>query len=431
MTWSLPPELDDIILDYLYDDPTTLSRCALVQKSWLPAARYHLWSNLRLNCASDELTKLRTLLTSTSPAVGFYIRSVVVLQKKGEACQWYDLNLLHYTLSVLSLLPNLRTLTLDGLWFGAPKRNGLGIPFDEDSEQTAEVPIASGIVSSSVEKLAVSTCSFDNFEDVQQLCLSFPSLSRLQFDGVWWGRWAHEPSQNHRALSDVLASSVAPKMVLRELDLGSCFSRDRVIEWLLDATPANVVETLKLPLIGAYDTRLRELLASMEESLRHLEIGSPSTSHSKTRNTSTPTRALESYLDLAPLTALRTITLGVPTYRDPSFITTWLHSILAQISSTHLEEVRFAVYPILRGDAADAESMLSSFGWSELGKVIAEMPQFGRIRRVVFTAGRSTDYLQIPGAFVDLGPLLSKVIPTVLDVDELSKKGIEVAYRSV
>lgn len=285
MTWSLPPELDDIILDHFHDDPTTLSRCALVQKSWLPAARYHLWSNLRLNCASDELTKLRTLLTSTSPAVGFYIRSVVVLQKKGEACQWYDLNLLHYTLSVLSLLPNLRTLTLDGLWFGAPKRNGLGIPFDGDSEQTAEVPVASGIVSSSVQKLAISTCSFDNFEDVQQLCLSFPSLSRLQFDGVWWGRWAHEPSQNHRALSDVLASSVAPKMVLRELDLGSCFSRDRVIEWLLDATPANVIETLKLPLIGAYDTRLKELLASMGESLKHLEIGSPSTSHSKTRST--------------------------------------------------------------------------------------------------------------------------------------------------
>lgn len=148
-------------------------------------------------------------------------------------------------------------------------------------------------------------------------------------------------------------------------------------------------------------------------------------------DSSTPTRALESCLDLAPLTTLRTITLGVPTYRDPSFITTWLHSILAQISSTHLEEVRFAVYPILRGDAADAESMLSSFGWSELGKVIAEKPQFGNIRRVLFIAGRSTDYLQIPGAFVDLGPLLGKVIPTVLDVDELSRKGIEVTYRSV
>ena len=281
MTWTLPPELSDIVLDHLHDDPVTLSRCALVQKSWLPAARYHLWSHLRLNCASDELTKLHVLLT-TSPAVGFYIRSVVVAQKKGETCQWYDLNLLHYTLSVLSLLPNLHTLTLDGLWFGAPKRNSLGIPFDGESEQTVEVPPhSSEVVSASVRKLVISTCSFDNFEDVQHLCLAFPALSRLQFDGVWWGRWAQEPSQNHRALSDVLASAVVPKMTLRELDLGSCFSRDRAIEWLLDATPTNTVESLKLPLIGAHDTRLRELFASMGGSLRHLEIGSPSTSHNK------------------------------------------------------------------------------------------------------------------------------------------------------
>ncbi|KAI0084446.1 hypothetical protein BDY19DRAFT_531172 [Irpex rosettiformis] len=286
MAWTLPSELDDIILDHLHDDPLTLSHCALVQKSWLPTARYHLWNHPRLNCTSDELTKFRILLTTTSPAVGCYIRSVVVKQKKGEACQWYDLNLLHYALSVLSLLPNLHTLTLDGLWFGAPKLTShVGIPFpiDGDTGQTADhdLCVASQVVSSSVQKLNISTCSFDNFEDVQQLCLSFPTLSRVQFDGVWWGRWAHEPSRNHRALSDVLTSSVVPKMALRELDLGSCFSRDQIVEWLLDAMPGNTVETLKLPLIGAQDTRLRELLGSMGGSLKHLEIGSPSTAHNK------------------------------------------------------------------------------------------------------------------------------------------------------
>ncbi|KAI0705211.1 hypothetical protein BC835DRAFT_1410089 [Cytidiella melzeri] len=413
MAWTLPCELDDIILDNLHDDRLTLSRCALVRRSWLATARYHFWNHLRVNCTTDELTKLHTLLTATSPDVGFYIRSVIVMQKKGESCQWYDLDLLHYTLSVLALLPNLTNLTLDGLWFGARNRS-VGKP-------------TSAVIHPSVRRLSISTCSFDNFEDVQQLCLSFPALSRLQFDGVWWGRWAGESTQ----LQHEDNSSVAvPKLALHELDLGSCFSRDRVVEWLLDATPVNTVETLKLPLIGAYDTRLRELLTSVGSSLRHLEIGSPST-HGQGRNTSTPERSLESYLDLSTNTSLRTVTLGVPTYRDPGFITNWLNSILSQLSSPYLEEVRFAVYPILRGDAADAEGMLASFGWQELAKAIEKKSQFSRITKMVFTVGRSTDYMQIPGAFVDLAPLLEKVMPTVLNVDELRSKGVQIAYESI
>lgn len=262
MAWSLPPELDDIILDYLHDDTASLARCALVRHSWLPTARYHFWNHLRLNCATDELDRLREFLKS-SPHVGFYIRNVVVTQKKGEVCQWYDLNLLHFTLSVLSQLPNLSALTLDGLWFGAPKRG-------------EKAPIT--VLSPSVRKLTISTCSFDTFEDVQQLCRAFPALFRIQFDGVWWGRWVN--SDFPRATKDEPA---APALALRELDLGSCFSRDKVIEWLLSAAPPNSIETLRLPLIGQYDTRLKELLASVSESLRHLEIGSPSTSHGRAK----------------------------------------------------------------------------------------------------------------------------------------------------
>jgi hypothetical protein len=438
MTWTLPSELDDIILDHLHDDPVTLSRCALVQRSWLPTARYHFWNHLSLNCTSDELTKLHTLITTISPAVGFHIRSVVVMQKKGEACQWYDLNLLHYTLSVLSLLPNLSNLTLDGLWFGAPKR--VLRAGDQASEPT-------NALSLSVRKLTITTCSFDSFEDVQQLCLSFPALARLQLDGVWWGRWDGEfGSLGGVPGADI--SSPLQKIALREVDLGSCFSRDTVVNWLLGTTSPNTVETLRLPLIGTHDTRLKELLASVGGALRHIEIGSPSTSHSRVssecdvkykRGTYTDDilsdnaasdRSLESYLDLSPNTSLRTITLGVPTYRDPKFITTWLHSIISQVSSPYLAEVRFAIYPILRSDAADAENMLSSFGWSGLIEVIDRKVQFTGVRKVVFTAGRSTDYMQVPGAFIDLTPLLRKVVPTILNLSALRKSGIEVAFQS-
>ncbi|KAI0343030.1 hypothetical protein BDW22DRAFT_1428477 [Trametopsis cervina] len=408
MAWTFPPELDDIILDHLHDDALSLSRCALVQRSWLPTARYHFWNHLRLNCTATELNKLRALLDSSD--VGYYVQTVSVLQKKGEACQWYDLNLLHHTLSVLSKLPSMTHLILDGLWFGAPK----------GAEPTSIV------VSPSVRKLTVSTCSFDNFEDVQQLCRAFPSLARVQFDGVWWGRWASELSLERAAELELSARAIA----LRELDLGSCFSRDRVIEWLLTAVPRDSIETLRLPLVSPQDTRLKELLASVSRSLRHLEIGSPSTCHSAVRAGAGPEQRLESYLDLSKNRSLRSITLGVPTYRDPEFINTWLRSILTQIASSDLEEIRFAVYPILRGDAADAENMLASFGWSDMAKLL-DSPRFASVRKVTFTSGRKTDYTQIPGAFVPLTPLLQKVIPRFFDVGWLGRSGINLAFQCI
>lgn len=430
MPWTLPPELDDMIIDHLHDDLVSLARCALVHRSWLPVARYHYWNHLRINCASNELARLRQLLTS-SHDVRFHIRNVVVAQKKGGVSQWYDLNLLHLTLSVLSLLPNLTTLTLDGLWFGGPR----------GGEKAA-----AAVIAPSIRRLTISTCSFDTFEDVQHLCRAFPTLTHLHLDGVWWGRW-----MDSNLPQGTVIKPTAPVLALRELDLGSCFSRDQVVEWLLSSAPSNSIETLRLPLIGAYDTRLRDLLVSVSESLRHLEIGSPSTSHGRARRmcsalhfqiaanaaertiaepNTDPERPLEAYLDLTSNTCLRSITLGVPTYRDSEFITTWLRNILSQATSPVLDEIRFAVYPILRGDVAEAETMLASFGWSEMAKML-ERPQFASVRKITFSSGRSTDYMQIPGAFVNLTPLLQKVIPKYFDVELLGKRGIELSFQCI
>ncbi|KIY62879.1 hypothetical protein CYLTODRAFT_360842, partial [Cylindrobasidium torrendii FP15055 ss-10] len=39
----LPPEICDIIIDFLHDDKPTLAACSVVAPSWTSAARYHLW----------------------------------------------------------------------------------------------------------------------------------------------------------------------------------------------------------------------------------------------------------------------------------------------------------------------------------------------------------------------------------------------------
>src|SRR5262245_61527426 len=38
-------ELQDMIIDFLHDDPRTLRRCALLCKSWLPSLRFHRFSH--------------------------------------------------------------------------------------------------------------------------------------------------------------------------------------------------------------------------------------------------------------------------------------------------------------------------------------------------------------------------------------------------
>lgn len=93
-------------------------------------------------------------------------------------------------------------------------------------------------------------------------------------------------------------------------------------------------------------------------------------------------RALDSYLDMSQNTGLRSIQLGVPTYRDPQFITLWLATVLSQVASPVLEQVHFAVYPILRGDAGDAVRMLDAYDWPAVVDVL-QKPQFAMLRKVV------------------------------------------------
>ena len=47
MSWSLPPEIFDLIIDQLHDEPTTLKACCVVSKSWIPRTRSHLFAHVK------------------------------------------------------------------------------------------------------------------------------------------------------------------------------------------------------------------------------------------------------------------------------------------------------------------------------------------------------------------------------------------------
>ena len=49
MLSSLPPELLDLVVDHLHDEPIALAACCLVSKSWVPRARRHLFARVDFN----------------------------------------------------------------------------------------------------------------------------------------------------------------------------------------------------------------------------------------------------------------------------------------------------------------------------------------------------------------------------------------------
>lgn len=74
-----PPELCDLIIDFLYNSSYTLRACALVCRSWLPTSRSHLFSKVHINNL-DLGTKTLTEVLGSGLAtnVGQYIIFVSV-----------------------------------------------------------------------------------------------------------------------------------------------------------------------------------------------------------------------------------------------------------------------------------------------------------------------------------------------------------------
>lgn len=120
-----------------------------------------------------------------------------------------------------------------------------------------------------------------------------------------------------------------------------------------------------------------------------------------------------------------------------------------------MEEVRFAIYPILRGDAADAEIMLAAFGWDAVTRILLGFEperivnmahassrsrqlsrrrvlragtRFVALKKVTFCAGRAADYVQIPSAFVPLAPVMKRIAAQYFD--SLKTRGIEMCFEA-
>jgi len=78
MSRPLPPEIVDLVIDQLCDEPTTLRTCCLVSKSWVPRTRKHLFAHVKFDAASHPLKSWVKVFPDPSKSPAHYTRSLSI-----------------------------------------------------------------------------------------------------------------------------------------------------------------------------------------------------------------------------------------------------------------------------------------------------------------------------------------------------------------
>ncbi|KAJ6492022.1 hypothetical protein C8R45DRAFT_990233 [Mycena sanguinolenta] len=151
----LPPEVIDLIIDYLHDHPPTLRTCSLISRNWLGGSRYHLFNGLYLSAHS--FSSFRELLKSPYSTFGFHLRHL------HATAFTHELSIL------LPLLPTFYRMHSLNL-YGNPLR------YDDKLMDTGTF--------STIRSLALSRATFASYTTLSAFLSRFPSLKTLALDRI-------------------------------------------------------------------------------------------------------------------------------------------------------------------------------------------------------------------------------------------------------
>jgi hypothetical protein len=228
-TGRLPAELVDKIIDELYDDEPTLSTCALVCKSWVPASRYNhslYFPEFTLSPWSDS----ESLIMSPSCTIANEIQHLV-LEKMGTSDYIHD---------IVSRLPNITHLTL----------------FKSDMGVISNVAFIKDL-----ESLVLSCVRVDNpdmFFDILRHCTQLQSLGcydvsfserpisqphPINQDTTLMGLKTLKVHRSHRLLANIVGhwDNAIPQLTTLDIDL-DMIGAERIVERILDAAGSSLQE---------------------------------------------------------------------------------------------------------------------------------------------------------------------------------------------
>jgi hypothetical protein len=257
MANTLPAELIDCIIDYLHDDPKTLSACSLVCRSWLLTARHRRWSRTRLERA--RIGGFMSLLAD-NPNLSSVVTHLHLYHLDGPWRRQLGRMAIPDQLAVLlNALPNLRGLELKG-WLIVDK-----IVQVATSNRTFRA----------LRELALIECDCETLDTMANLITmpfdsDLPSLESITL----WGAQALQLGH------DDWSPPVTLKPAARNLSLSRIFAFDlqntqKLFKWMLQ--PVTILH-LDIPderdadlagfMLRVVDDVLRELDLTLDTSAR-------------------------------------------------------------------------------------------------------------------------------------------------------------------
>lgn len=303
----LPPEITDMIIDYLHRDKAALASCSFVSRSWIPSTRYHLFERIILQPSNiDTFVSLRA---SPYCSIAPHPRRLVLS---------LDITTGARIFSCLGQLSSVKSLYIerDARWLGATSKSAGAFASFVGSFPT-------------LTKLKITGVYFNTLVDVTRLICAFPCLHVLRLRDVAW-------------LETEYPSSCAPSDNLQTLDIEGPH-KWRILNSILYQHPALSLRTLNLGTISSENIRaVGNCIRQYGSSLENVGFGFPGMDGGR------DAEDFYTHVDLGRCPRLRLIRIQqFIFYENPrrrSSAINWIPLILKRATSPHIQEVQFTVF---------------------------------------------------------------------------------------
>ncbi|KAJ7676871.1 hypothetical protein DFH06DRAFT_1169212 [Mycena polygramma] len=319
---DLPPEVEELVIDHLYDENASLGCCGLVCKSWLRTSRYHLFGAVSLHTGN-----WRGFLQLVNSSLVTFIPSIHTVTISGSSSETTPY--LNEMLPQLPFLPSLNSLRF------------YLIAWTHVSKATVDC-LAQLVLD--VTELSLRRVVFRSPPHLVVVLSRFPHLQKLLVEFKFWSHGASlDPADTQSLGISRTLECVRLEDVHRD-------PAGHVITWLNPAVGAPPIRVLQLgSLHGRTIATLGKLLCSVGPELRGLNLDF--------WLDVTPDE-IQTHLDLARNTSLRHLSLH-PSKREADN-TPWalLAALRCNLTTLTLELSMTSV------------DVLDEFEWRDLDKTL-------------------------------------------------------------
>lgn len=336
------------IIDELFDEPKTLTNCALVSRLWLSCARKTLYHTIKLDSELRAHHLCSLVFTNAEIArcvrvLKFNVYSFYMYQGR------YPPNGLQSWVPPAAAVLSSRLHDVSTIHFEYIQWHMLR-GFDQDFLKALSKY-------TSVRTVRFWACAFENFADFEGILLAFPAVRRLQLDSVSWDQPLAKPPYSLR---------------LDSLSTSSRFSLPLLRRWLDKIQAHTTLRELELdPLCEEEDLRAAgEILAKMDTALQGLTICCRFSCNGYGR-----LQDVDRWLRIERNTALRTLQIRIhdliPEYMH------WVTNLLRAVEAPSLTTLIFNVCLFMPNQM---------FGevWDDVAWLLSETPRYAGLQRVRF-----------------------------------------------